>query len=59
MNTTNNIKSCLDFFKQESLACPNKEIVGLLGIPPRFIGTGEEPNAFAIFQKQPFVQEIL
>ena len=30
-----------------------------LGIPPRFIGTGEEPNAFAIFQKQPFVQEIL
>ena len=32
MNTTNNIKSCLDFFKQESLACPNKEIVGLLGI---------------------------
>jgi fused signal recognition particle receptor len=30
-----------------------------LAIPPRFIGTGEEPNAFAIFQKQPFVQEIL
>jgi fused signal recognition particle receptor len=30
-----------------------------LGIPPRYIGTGEEPNAFAIFQKLPFVQEIL
>jgi len=30
-----------------------------LGIPPRFLGTGEEPSAFAIFQKRPFVQEIL
>ncbi len=30
-----------------------------LGIPPRFLGTGEEPDAFTIFQKQPFVQEIL
>ena len=30
-----------------------------LGIPPRFLGTGEEPHAFSIFQKQPFVQEIL
>lgn len=27
-----NIKSCLEFFKRESLACPNKEIVGLLGL---------------------------
>lgn len=30
-----------------------------LGIPPRFIGTGEEPDAFAIFQRGPFVQDIL
>ncbi len=30
-----------------------------LGIPPRFIGTGEEPEQFAIFQKTAFVQEIL
>jgi len=30
-----------------------------LGIAPRFLGTGEEPDAFCIFQKQPFVQEIL
>jgi fused signal recognition particle receptor len=30
-----------------------------LGIPPRFIGTGEEPEAFAIFRRDPFVQEIL
>ncbi len=30
-----------------------------LGIPPRFLGTGEEPEAFAIFQKNAFVQEIL
>jgi fused signal recognition particle receptor len=30
-----------------------------LGIPPRFIGTGEEPEAFAIFAKEPFVAEIL
>ncbi len=27
-----NLKSCLDFFKNESLACPNREIVGLWGI---------------------------
>jgi len=27
-----NIKSCLDFFKKESIACPNREIVGLLGL---------------------------
>lgn len=30
-----------------------------LGIAPRFIGTGEEPEAFTIFRKQPFVAEIL
>lgn len=30
-----------------------------LGIPPRFIGTGEEPEEFAIFRREPFVQEIL
>lgn len=30
-----------------------------LGIPPRFIGMGEEPEAFAIFRREPFVQEIL
>ncbi|MEI6655394.1 MAG: signal recognition particle-docking protein FtsY [Verrucomicrobiota bacterium] len=30
-----------------------------LGIPPRFIGTGEEPGAFSMFQKLPFVREIL
>lgn len=30
-----------------------------LGIPPRFIGTGEEPEAFDIFQKESFVREIL
>jgi fused signal recognition particle receptor len=30
-----------------------------LGIPPRFIGTGEEPDAFAMFQRGPFVQDIL
>jgi fused signal recognition particle receptor len=30
-----------------------------LGIPPRFIGTGEEPEQFAIFQKEAFVQDIL
>ena len=30
-----------------------------LGIPPRFIGTGEEPAAFDIFQKEPFIREIL
>lgn len=27
-----NIKNCIDFFKQESLARPNQEIVGFLGI---------------------------
>ncbi len=26
-----NIKTCLDFFKQESFAAPNREIVGFLG----------------------------
>jgi fused signal recognition particle receptor len=30
-----------------------------LGIPPRFIGTGEEPDAFAMFQRATFVQDIL
>lgn len=30
-----------------------------LGIPPRFIGTGEEPAAFAIFRKDAFIREIL
>ncbi len=30
-----------------------------LGIPPRFLGTGEEPEAFAIFEKTAFLQEIL
>ncbi len=30
-----------------------------LGIAPRFIGTGEEPEAFAIFDRQRFVSEIL
>ncbi len=30
-----------------------------LGIPPRFLGTGEEPEAFAIFEKDRFVAEIL
>lgn len=30
-----------------------------LGITPRFIGTGEEPDAFAIFRKESFVREIL
>jgi fused signal recognition particle receptor len=30
-----------------------------LGIAPRFIGTGEEPEAFAIFEKERFVQEVL
>lgn len=27
-----NLKSCLEFFKNKSLACPNREIVGLWGI---------------------------
>lgn len=30
-----------------------------LGITPRFIGTGEEPEEFAIFAKERFVAEIL
>lgn len=30
-----------------------------LGIPPRFLGTGEEPEAFSMFQKDSFVREIL
>ena len=30
-----------------------------LGIPPRFLGTGEEPEAFSIFEKTAFLQEIL
>lgn len=30
-----------------------------LGITPRFIGTGEEPNEFAIFEREKFVKEIL
>lgn len=30
-----------------------------LEIPPRFLGTGEEPEAFAIFEKEKFVAEIL
>ena len=30
-----------------------------LGIPPRFIGTGEEPEAFAIFRRDAFVAEVL
>jgi fused signal recognition particle receptor len=30
-----------------------------LGIPPRFLGTGEEPEAFSMFQRASFVEEIL
>ncbi len=30
-----------------------------LGITPRFIGTGEEPDAFDMFQRDRFVREIL
>jgi fused signal recognition particle receptor len=30
-----------------------------LGIPPRFIGTGEEPEAFALFSKQRFLEEMI
>jgi fused signal recognition particle receptor len=30
-----------------------------LGIAPRFIGTGEEPEAFSIFEKDRFVSEVL
>ncbi|MEM1085602.1 MAG: signal recognition particle-docking protein FtsY [Verrucomicrobiota bacterium] len=30
-----------------------------LGIPTRFIGTGEEPENFALFNKQGFIEEML
>ena len=30
-----------------------------LGIPPRFIGTGEEPDAFDAFTKSEFVEQVL
>jgi len=30
-----------------------------LGIPPRFLGTGEEPGEFRIFEKENFVAEVL
>jgi fused signal recognition particle receptor len=30
-----------------------------LGIPPRFIGTGEEPDRFEIFRRESFVGEML
>ncbi len=30
-----------------------------LGIAPRFLGTGEEPEAFSMFQRESFVREIL
>jgi fused signal recognition particle receptor len=30
-----------------------------LGIPPRFLGTGEDPTAFAIFHKDTFIRDIL
>ncbi len=30
-----------------------------LGIVPRFIGTGEEPEAFSVFEKDRFVSEVL
>ena len=30
-----------------------------LDIPPRFLGTGEEPEAFSIFQRETFVKEVL
>lgn len=30
-----------------------------LGITPRFLGTGEEPKEFAIFEREKFVREIL
>jgi fused signal recognition particle receptor len=30
-----------------------------LGIAPRFLGTGEEPEAFSMFQRSAFVEEIL
>lgn len=30
-----------------------------LGIPPRFLGTGEEPDAFRLFERDAFVNEVL
>ncbi|MCH7227357.1 signal recognition particle-docking protein FtsY [Haloferula sp. A504] len=30
-----------------------------LGIPPRFIGTGEEPEQFALFRKSQFLEELI
>lgn len=30
-----------------------------LGIPPRFCGTGEEPDAFSMFQRKTFIEDIL
>lgn len=30
-----------------------------LGIAPRFLGTGEEPEAFCIFQRESFIRDIL
>jgi len=30
-----------------------------IGIPTRFIGTGEEPEAFALFNKQSFIEEMI
>lgn len=30
-----------------------------LGIVPRFIGTGEEPEAFSVFEKDRFISEVL
>jgi fused signal recognition particle receptor len=30
-----------------------------LGVAPRFIGTGEEPEAFSMFEKERFVAEVL
>lgn len=30
-----------------------------LAIPPRFLGTGEEPEAFALFNKRRFIEEML
>ncbi len=30
-----------------------------LSIPPRFLGTGEEPDQFSIFEKEKFIREIL
>jgi len=30
-----------------------------IDIPPRFLGTGEEPDAFSIFERDKFVKEVL